>query len=209
MAAIDNGLGFSHVNSILTTLDIPSMTRKTYKIREHEVGKIAEGVAKGSCKEMLDQECTLAKKNGAVVGGDGLLPLSVSFDMGWSKRGRAHNFLTGHGAVMGSLTGKTLKTMLPEINYVEHVLQPKKVVVVLTHDCRLNHKMSSKSMEPESAVELFSRAPVQGSVPVKYAVFIGDDDCSTISRIREEVAYQVEKWSDKCSCQAHFGKSIV
>ena len=106
---IDNGLGFSHVNSTLTALDIPSITRKTYKIREHEVGKIAEGVGKDSYKEILDQECILVKKNGAVVGGDGLLPLSVSFDMGWSKRGRAHNSLTGHGAVMaGSLTGKPL-----------------------------------------------------------------------------------------------------
>ena len=69
LAAIDNGLGFKHVNSILTALDIPSMTRKTYKIREHEVGKIAEWVAKDSCKEMLDQECTLAKKKMELLSG--------------------------------------------------------------------------------------------------------------------------------------------
>ena len=56
--------------------------------------------------------------------------------------------------------------------------------------------MSSNSMEPESAVEMFKRVPVQGDTPRKYAVFIGDDDCPTISRIREEVSYQVEKWSD-------------
>ena len=51
-------------------------------------------------------------------------------------------------------------------------------------------------MEPESAVELFSRAPVQGSVAAKYAVNIGNDDCLTMSCIKEAVAYQVEKWSD-------------
>ena len=34
LAALDNGIGFSHVNSILTALDIPNMTRKIYKVRE-------------------------------------------------------------------------------------------------------------------------------------------------------------------------------
>jgi len=42
-------------------------------------------------------------------------------------------------------------------------------------------------MEPLRAVELFKRAPVQSNCPAKYAVFIGDDDCSTLSKIREEV----------------------
>ena len=41
------------------------------------------------------------------------------------------------------------------------------------HDCRLNHKGSLKSMEPQVGVKLFSEAPNYG---VKYSVFIGDDD---------------------------------
>ena len=61
------------------------------------------------------------------------------------------------------------------------------------HDCRQNHNGSSKSMEPEVGVGLFNGAPNQG---VKYSVFIGDDDSSTIAKIREEVAYTVKKWSD-------------
>ena len=57
--------------------------------------------------------------------------------------------------------------------------------------------MSYKSMEPESAVELVKQvSSMEGDTPAKYSVFIGDDDCSTISRIREEVSYEVEKWSD-------------
>ena len=131
------------------------MTRKTYKTREREVGKIAEGVAKATCKVMLDKECELVKENGGVVDGDGLLPLSVSYDMGWSKRGRAHNSLTGHGAVMGSLTGKavdfTTKNKLCRTCQSARQTggNPK------PRDCRLNHQMSSKSMEPLSTVELF------------------------------------------------------
>ena len=62
LAALDNGIGFSHVNSILTALDIPNMTRTRYKAREHEVGKIAEGVAKATCQVMFDKECELVKE---------------------------------------------------------------------------------------------------------------------------------------------------
>ena len=51
-------------------------------------------------------------------------------------------------------------------------------------------------MEPLNAVELFKRAPLQNTIPAKYTVFIGDDDCSTLSKIREEVVYHVEEWSD-------------
>jgi len=38
-ASLDNGIGFSHVNSILTALEIPSITRSTYKKREREIGQ--------------------------------------------------------------------------------------------------------------------------------------------------------------------------
>ena len=37
---------------------------------------------------MLIQESEMVKEKGVVADSDGLLPLSVSYDMGWSKRGR-------------------------------------------------------------------------------------------------------------------------
>ena len=67
LAALDNGIGFSHVNSILTALDVPNMTKKTYKAREHEVGKTAEGLAKERCKVMFDEKCELVKETGGTV----------------------------------------------------------------------------------------------------------------------------------------------
>ena len=50
-------------------------------------------------------------------------------------------------------------------------------------------------MEPLSAVELFKRVPLQNNNPANYAVFICDDDCSTLAKIRK-VVYHVEEWSD-------------
>jgi len=108
LASLDNGIGFSHVNSILTALEIPSLTRSTYKKREREIGQATELVARESCEKMLIQESEMVKEKGVLADSDGLLPLSVSYDMGWSKRGKAHNSLTGHGAIMGSVTGKAL-----------------------------------------------------------------------------------------------------
>ena len=39
---------------------------------------------------------------------DSMPGIAVSYDMGWTKRGRRHNSLTGHGASMGLKTGKVL-----------------------------------------------------------------------------------------------------
>ena len=39
---------------------------------------------------------------------DGLVGIAVSYDMGWQKRGKGHNSLTGHGTAMGLVTGKVL-----------------------------------------------------------------------------------------------------
>ena len=85
LASLDNGIGFSHVNSILTALEIPSLTRSTYKKREREIGQATELVARESCEKMLIQESEMVKEKGVLADSDGLLPLSVSYDMGWSK----------------------------------------------------------------------------------------------------------------------------
>ena len=61
------------------------------------------------------------------------------------------------------------------------------------HDCRKHHEALSKAMEPATAVELFNRAPNQS---VKFSVSMGDDDTTTVARIRQKVIYGVEKFSD-------------
>ena len=43
------------------------MTKKTYKAREREVGKTAEGLAKERCKVMFDEKCELVKETGGTV----------------------------------------------------------------------------------------------------------------------------------------------
>ena len=70
------------------------------------------------------------------------------------------------------------------------------------HDCRKNHTGSSKSMEPDVAVDLFQRAIKNG---VKYNIYTGDDDATTQAHIRDKVSYNVEKHSDT----VHTKRSLV
>ena len=61
------------------------------------------------------------------------------------------------------------------------------------HDCRKNHVGSSKSMERDVAVELWTRAVDNG---IQFATYVGDDDSTTLADIHDKVPYNVEKWSD-------------
>ena len=61
------------------------------------------------------------------------------------------------------------------------------------HDCRLNHSASAKAMEPQAAVDLFTRSLKSN---IKLSVYAGDDDSATAAHIKQKVPYPVEKWTD-------------
>ena len=48
-------------------------------------------------------------------------------------------------------------------------------------------------MERDVACELWSKAPQSG---IKFSVYVGDDDSTTLATIKNKVPYGVEKWSD-------------
>ncbi|XP_068673244.1 uncharacterized protein [Montipora foliosa] len=119
--------------------------------------------------------------------------IAVSYDMGWTKRGKGHNSLTGHGASMGLKTGKVLSyaTRCKACRVCESSKKSEKVAK--THDCRKNHVGSSKSMERDVAIELWTNALDSGT---HFSTYVGDDDSTTIADILSKVPYKVEKWSD-------------
>lgn len=53
---------------------------------------------------VLEKEIEIEKAIGGTPDPDGLMPISVSYDMQWLKRGRANDSTTGHGAIMWSKT---------------------------------------------------------------------------------------------------------
>jgi len=73
------------------------------------------------------------------------------------------------------------------------------------HDCRKNWTGSSKAMEPDVAAELTVSAS-QHHVQVN--ILVGDEDSSTIKKVRESVTHDVEKWSDIVHAKRSFGTSL-
>ena len=56
LCAIHSGLGYTSVNKFLNVMNIPSMSNKTFKNYEREMGPVIESVAKDSCEEACEEE---------------------------------------------------------------------------------------------------------------------------------------------------------
>ena len=108
LGCLHTGVGNTHLNNLLSTLNVPAMNSSTFKNREREAGKAIELVAKNSCQQFLNLEREKAIENGNKPDEKNLVPIACSYDMGWQKRGRGFNCKTGHAAVMGLSTGKVL-----------------------------------------------------------------------------------------------------
>ena len=181
LGSLHAGMGNTHLNNLLSTMNIPTMNHCLFKRREREVGKAVEIVARESCEMNLNLE----KKVSEQLSGpstDGLAGIAVSYDMGWQKRGRGHNSSTGHGAAMGLTTGKVVSysTRCKTCRVCSH---NKVTGKEKKHDCRKNHSGSSKSMERDVACELWSKAPQSG---VKFSIYVGDDDSTTLADIKNK-----------------------
>ena len=85
------GIGPTHVNESLSSINVPSLGESTLKARKREVRPQIEKLAKESCLESLESERNLWKEDSEKEN----VAIGASFDMGWQKRGKAHNSLTG------------------------------------------------------------------------------------------------------------------
>jgi hypothetical protein len=80
-------------------MNVPAVSENTLKAREREIGPVIENIAKSSCLDALEmeksywvpenihQEPSSSIENNVAIG--------ASYDMGWQKRGKGHNSLTG------------------------------------------------------------------------------------------------------------------
>ena len=56
LGATDSGIGYTHINSLFTALNISTINRSAYKRREREIGHAIEEVAASSCKMALEMK---------------------------------------------------------------------------------------------------------------------------------------------------------
>lgn len=202
LGALHTGIDHTHYSGLLSTLGLPSLTFRNYKKREREAGVAIESVAKRSCSWYTEKEKELSSK---IIEEEEVVEVGVSYDMGWRKRGKSYDLSSGVGTVVGLKTGKVVNyaTRNTMCRVCKEASNNNKEPA--PHDCRQNHQGSSKSMESNVAVELFSGAVEQG---VSYATYVGDDDSTTesiegISCIRRG---KVEQYKSR---QPYFGFSVI
>ena len=92
------GIGPSHVNSLLTTINLPAVAENTLKARERKIGPVIGKVAKESCETALQLEKTKWISTEASDGSE-IVGIGASYDTGWQKRGKGHNSLTGNSPI--------------------------------------------------------------------------------------------------------------
>lgn len=191
LAMLHTGQGHTHLNADLSVMGIGSISSKTYKKREREVGTALEAVSKKSCHEWKEKEkaCDLH------VDSEGDSLLCVSYDGAWQKRGKARDSTTGFGTVIGQNTRKVLDYGIKTTRCRTcEAADAKGQEHPNSHDCRKNHTGSSKSMECEIAVECFNAAKERG---MKYSSYVADEDTTTESHIKYRVDYSTEKKTDR------------
>ena len=148
----------------------------------------------------------LSGTDGSVVRDAGtLIDITVSYDMGWAKRGRAMNSQTGTGANVGSKTNKVIGYAMRNKRCITCDIAAREGREPKPHDCCRNHVGSSKSMEPAVAVELAKESQEHGA---KIACLIGDDDSSTIKKLSESVSADIKKQSDIGHAKRSLGSKL-
>ena len=78
LGSLHAGMGHTHVNHILSTMNVPTISHSAYKAREREVGCCVETVVKESCEK---QKYIQIEKVGVVE-------MAASYGMGWQKEER-------------------------------------------------------------------------------------------------------------------------
>lgn len=63
LGCLHTGIGETHLNNLLCTLNIPSMNPVTFKSKENEIGHAVEQVKKKSCKTAMSEERNAAIKS--------------------------------------------------------------------------------------------------------------------------------------------------
>ena len=100
LGTLHSGMGVTHLNAVMSSLEVPCLTENGYKKVENYVEyKGIEPEAKESCARGRGEEKCLSSVSG--LSGE-----SVSVDQGWQKRRTAMNSRSGHSSMIGELSKK-------------------------------------------------------------------------------------------------------
>ncbi|XP_063400480.1 uncharacterized protein LOC134685041 isoform X2 [Mytilus trossulus] len=200
-ASINAGLGERQVNTLLSGLNIPPVSHCMMSARQKDVGVALQEVAKETVDQALCEEVELTKRNKDQDS------ITAAVDAGWQMRGsgRSYNSLSGHCSMIGTETGKI-------VNYAVRIkscrvcsLAEKSKSSPPVHECHMNWSGSAKSMEADMVTEMVKDVGKKG---VSVSSIVGDEDSTTIARLRANVDKDITKVSDSNHVKKLLGNSL-
>uniref|UniRef100_A0ABD2XAY9 Exonuclease domain-containing protein n=1 Tax=Trichogramma kaykai TaxID=54128 RepID=A0ABD2XAY9_9HYME len=123
-----------------------------------------------------------------------IINIIVSFEMGWSKRGkgRSYDSLNGYATIIGYLSGKIIDFK----TYNRKCYSCDKGHDQSDHNCRKNYVGSAKSMEAAAGDHMINNSNILKEVGLNARVVIGDEDSSSIAKIRKNNSKTIYKLID-------------
>lgn len=189
------GRGHSSAKKLCATLNMPCMTKRTYRLCERKLLVASTSMAKDSMNE-----AALEVKNIKNCSNMPVMECGVSVDGTWQRRG--HSSLNGCVAVLSINTGKLLDLeIMSKFCRICNRLKTSKSLV--EHACTCNHLGSASSMESVGAYRIFERSCITRSL--KYVDYYGDGDSQGYLAVKD--VYGVDSVT-KYECIGHIQKRV-
>ncbi|KAL4101121.1 hypothetical protein QTP88_021141 [Uroleucon formosanum] len=202
------GIGHTQLSEFFSFLDIPSLSTCAYTKIQENVADIVHATAWDEIKKAGEEEKKLALECGD-VDVDGTPVITVIADGQWSKRSyrTKYDTLCGAASIIGFKTKKVLFVGIR--NKYCCICQKFKnnQKVAPDHQCFINWKKSSTSMEADSALEGFMKSEEMHGL--KYNCLIGDGDSSVTKRLNEIQPYGPNFHIRKIECRNHLMRNYA
>ncbi|XP_062581909.1 uncharacterized protein LOC134243696 [Saccostrea cucullata] len=201
-AIVHVGIGATQVNSLLSELNIPPVSHAMLDKRQKEIGRAVEDIAAESMSDALQKELEMMNEE---MNENGLV---VAVDAGWQKRGsgKTYDSLSGHCSMVGPLSDKVLSYSLRSKNCRVCSVAESTNKNPAAHECSKNWEGSSKAMDADMVIEMVQ--DLQKSKGITIDGIIGDEDSTTIARLKANVNADIKKLSDKNHLKKLFTNSL-
>ena len=200
LATLATGMGAADVSSFLSFFGLPSLqsfVKKQFYRIENLLGPYLRETAHESVQQSLDLEVkkTIEYKEATINNykhnSDDKVGLTVSYDMGWSKRssGSRYDSISGHAFLVGRHSHKIVGVQVTSKKCKICSIAESKGLQPREHECPMNYKGSSKAMEADGALSLVTKLDKMTDSKVFLEAIVTDDDSS----IRAVVAHATPK----------------
>ncbi|XP_063386965.1 uncharacterized protein LOC134672945 isoform X1 [Cydia fagiglandana] len=194
------GCGHSQLQEMLSSLNLPLISDKTYAECHDNCSAHWERVLEESMHKAAEEEKQLALEEGRVK--NGIPKIDVVADGCWSKRSYKKNYNASSGAasIIGRRTGKILYLGIKNKYCSTCAYAQRKETTTPEHACYKNFNGSSTSMESDIIVEGFKKSiEMHGLI---YERLISDGDASTYAKILQARPYS-DVTVEKVECRNH------